>query len=562
MEARPLQPSPAAARHLAGDNTALDDLRGILLTNGERVVLVPMPSEWMTLCQLAAYTFSFDLRTHYPAFYLQLPHTSYHQQQLNEAEIPPLAFRSLKERDVVRVEVLARGGEERVVEGGNGEGEGMLGLLGAVEGVGEEEGMLGLVGALEGVGGDEERMLGLDRAVIGGDGDGEGLPGLDRAIEDLLNSGLARGEEGEEEDRRVENVERLSSSEESQMRRVHADGDGERRADDASQVQQVPISNVGGPEEGNSDNNKEDADLGKEVIVEIEAAPAQSMDTAMGTSADGSSTAATIATGDKEGEKDREGGDNNNRGDADRDRGKEVIVEIEVAPQQSMEATMSTSAQGSLATVATAGAATATGGNNEGEDGEKIQEDVDTNNKNITPPTQQNATGAAKKPRTRSSTGIKTATKKASASASVGTSARKSKRLMRKPATTTTTTGEVEQADQVPSVSMSSPSKKGIDGMPLGRPPAEAGKRRTYDEKRKLAVRSRSLKGKQALSGESSSAAAIGGGGGEVGLDSGKGFKSRADGTTRMMDGSGSGVVENSDDGEEEEVEMGLEGQV
>ncbi|KAE8220390.1 hypothetical protein CF319_g6073 [Tilletia indica] len=560
MEARPLQPSPAAARHLAGDNTALDDLRGILLTNGERVVLVPMPSEWMTLCQLAAYTFSFDLRTHYPAFYLQLPHTNYHHQQLNEAEIPPLAFRSLKERDVVRVEVLARGGEERVVEGGDGDGdgEGMLGLLGAVEGVGEEEGMLGLVGALEGVGGDEERMLGLDRAVIGGDEDGEGMPGLDRAIEDLLNSGLARGEEGEGEDRRVENVEQLSSSEESQMRRVHADGDGERRADDVPQVQQVPISNVGGPEEGNNDNNKDDADLGKEVIVEIEAAPPQSVDATMGTSTDGSSTAATIATGDKEGEKDQEGGDNN-RADADRDRGKEVIVEIEVAPPQSMEVTMGTSTQGSSTTAAGAGASTATGGENEGKDGEKVPEDVDNNNKNITPPTQQNATSATNKPRTRSSTGIKTATKKASASASVGTSARKSKRLMRKPATTTTT-GEAEQADQVPSVSMSSPSKKGIDGMPLGRPPAEAGKRRTYDEKRKLAVRSRSLKGKQALSGESSSAAAIGGGG-EVGLDSGKGFKSRADGTTRMMDGSGSGVVENSDDGEEEEVEMGLEGQ-
>ncbi|KAE8251808.1 hypothetical protein A4X13_0g3837 [Tilletia indica] len=559
MEARPLQPSPAAARHLAGDNTASDDLRGILLTNGERVVLVPMPSEWMTLCQLAAYTFSFDLRTHYPAFYLQLPHTSYHQQQLNEAEIPPLAFRSLKERDVVRVEVLARGGEERVVEGGDGEGEGMLGLVGAV---GEEEGMLGLVGALEGVGGDgeEERMLGLDRAVIGGDEDGEGLPGLDRAIEDLLNSGLARGEEGEEEDRRVENGERLSSSEESQMRRVHADGDGERRADDVPQVQQT--SNVGGTEEGNNDNRKDDAN--KEIIVEIEAAPPQSVEATMSTSAHGSPAAAgaiAIATGDNEGEKDQEGGDNN-RADADRDRGKEVIVEIEVAPQQPMEATMSTSTQGSsaTATAATAGASAATGGNNEGEDGEKVQEDVDTNNKNITPPTQQNATSATKKPRTRSSTGIKTATKKASASASVGTSARKSKRLMRKPATTTTTTGEAEQADQVPSVSMSSPSKKGIDGMPLGRPPAEAGKRRTYDEKRKLAVRSRSLKGKQALSGESSSSAAIVGGG-EVGLDSGKGFKSRADGTTRMMDGSGSGVVENSDDGEEEEVEMGLEGQ-
>ncbi|KAE8230460.1 hypothetical protein CF326_g4538 [Tilletia indica] len=559
MEARPLQPSPAAARHLAGDNTALDDLRGILLTNGERVVLVPMPSEWMTLCQLAAYTFSFDLRTHYPAFYLQLPHTNYHHQQLNEAEIPPLAFRSLKERDVVRVEVLARGGEERVVEGGDGGGEDMLGLLGAVEGVGEEEGMLGLVRAADGVGGeDEEGMLGLDRAV-GGDEDGEGLPGLDRAIEDLLNSGLARGEEGEEEDRRVENVERLSSSEESQMRRVHADGDGERRADDVPQVQQVQASNVGGSEEGNNDNNncKDDADLGKEVIVEIEAAPPQSVDATMGTSTDGSSTAATIATGDKEGEKDQEGGDNN-RADADRDRGKEVIVEIEVAPPQSMEVTMGTSTQGSSTTAAGAGASTATGGENEGKDGEKVPEDVDNNNKNITPPTQQNATSATNKPRTRSSTGIKTATKKAAASASVGTSARKSKRLMRKPATTTTT-GEVEQAGQVPSASVSSPSKKGIDGMPLGRPPAEAGKRRTYDEKRKLAVRSRSLKGKQALSGESSSAAIVGGG--EVGLDSGKGFKSRADGTTRMMDGSGSGVVENSDDGEEEEVEMGLEGQ-
>ncbi|KAE8221540.1 hypothetical protein CF326_g8537 [Tilletia indica] len=184
MEARPPPPLPTTARHLATDNTALDNLREILLTNGEQLVVVPMPSKrWyvpglfpflssvqttdndayhsakftcsQTLCQLAALTFSFNLRTNYPFFYLQLPDTNY---QLNKAEIPPFTFRSLKERDILREEVLARGGDQRVVEGIGADGE---------------DPMLGFDRPAEGVGGDEEGMLGLDRAFEGFGEDGE-----------------------------------------------------------------------------------------------------------------------------------------------------------------------------------------------------------------------------------------------------------------------------------------------------------------------------------------------------------------------------------------------------